>query len=207
MLYSSARLMNCPVISLHVSGQVARVSGVIVDPHDLKIAGFHIVGPTIGHGEIGTILEVRDIREFSQQLGMIIDSTDVLVNSGDVIKLDKIMDINYQLVGKKVVTKKGSKLGKVMDYVIDPESFMIAQIIVKRPAMKAFLDPELIIGRSEIKEVDDNKIVIKDEMSKLKQSDPAKDFVPNFVNPFRGQTEGQSTSPAHTKNLDELDTE
>ena len=185
MLMNASRLANYPVLSLHVGGLIARVDSEIVDPEKLKIVAFRVSGAVVENDpEVGDILETRDVREFSN-LGMIVDSEEVFVNSGDVVKLDKILSLNFFLVGLKVETKKGTKLGKIIDFVVDTETFMVHQLVVKRPAMKALIDPELIVSRREIVEIDDYKVVVKDEEDKIRKKVVAEDFVPNFVNPFR----------------------
>ena len=95
------------------------------------------------------------------------------------------MELNFNVVGLKVETKKGSKLGKVTDFTVTSDNFSVQQIIVKRPAIKSFLDPELIIPRAEIVEITDYKIIVRDEEKVIKERALKEDFVPNFVNPFR----------------------
>lgn len=188
MLISGSKLNNTKILSLHVGGPIAKIQKVVIDPNNLKIIAFEVAGPVIG-GDVGNILDVTDIREIAN-IGMIIDSTDDLMQQDDVIKIAKIMELNFTLIGLKVKTKKGSKLGKVADYILDTETFTIHQLIVHRPAAKAFLDPELTIPRSEIVEINDYEIIVKDEEKtvKKKAAEPMKDFVPNFVNPFREPT-------------------
>ena len=177
--------MNYPVLSLHVGGPVAWVDAEVVDPEKLKIVAFYVSGPAAKNDpEVGEILETEDVREFSN-LGMIVDSVEDFVNQGDVVKLDKVLELNFSLFGLKVETKKGSKLGKITDFVVDTDSFMVHQLVVKRPAVKALLDPELIIPRKELVEVNDYKIIVKDEEDKIRKRVAREDFVPNFVNPFR----------------------
>lgn len=193
MLLNGSRLINTPILSLHIGGQIARVTDEIVDPENLKIIALFVDGPQTGDGEHGDILDVRSIREYSG-LGIIIDSIDDLVEKEDVIKISKIIDLNFSLIGLTVKTKKGTKLGKVIDYTFDPESFSVLQLIVKRPAIKSILDPELVIGRSEITEVNDYEIIVKDEEDKIRKRSQKQDFVPNFVNPFREGAFASSTS-------------
>lgn len=183
---------------MHVGGEIARLVAPVIDPNDLKVIAYTVSGPLIGH-EVGNILEVRDIRE-AAEIGFIIDSADKLVNQTDVIRLDKIMRLNFHLIGHKVVTKRGTKLGKVIDFTLNPDTFMIQQLVVKRPFTKAFFDPELLIGRSEIVEVDDDKVVVKDEEAKIREN-ARKDFTQDFVNPFRQQRLARADSRIH----DELD--
>lgn len=184
MLLNSNRLLNYPVLSLHLGGPIGVVKEVIINPNDLKIMALRVDGPQTGDGEHGDLLNVSNIREFSN-LGIIIDSIDDLVSDGDVVKLDEVIKLNFDVIGLNVKTKKGNKLGKVFDYTFNPESMLITQFIVKRPLLKAFLDPELVIGRSEIKEINDYELIVKDEEEKIKKDIKKQDFVPNFVNPFR----------------------
>ena len=184
MLVSREKLINHPVLSLHIGGPIGRTVEEVIDPNDLKIIAFTVNGPQTGDGEHGDILDVRSIRENSN-IGMIVDSIDDLVSKEDVIKIDETMELHFKLVGLNVKTKKGTKLGKVIGYTVDSETMMIMQLIVKRPVFKSIIDPELIIGRSEIKEVNDYEIIVKDEEQKIRKEATKKDFVPNFVNPFR----------------------
>jgi sporulation protein YlmC with PRC-barrel domain len=170
-------------MSLQIGGEIGRTLAPVIDPVNLKIVAYSVGGPLIGGGD-PDILRTEDVREFGPK-GMIIDSAEELVERDDVIKVKEIMGLNFRLVGLKVETKKGVKLGKVENYTVDPDSFMIMQLIVRRPVMKALLDPELTISREEIVEVNDYKIIVKDEEATVKKEVRAKDFVPSFVNPFR----------------------
>lgn len=201
MLVYSAQLLRCPILSLHVGRPIAEVSELIIDPNDLKIVGFKVSGGVIG-GEVGDILRTESVREFSD-IGMIVDSEDVFVSRADVIKIDEIMSLEFKLVDLKCVTKKGTKLGKIVDYTVDPSNFQIMQIVVQRPTFKAFIDPELIISRNEIVEVDDFKVTVKDEEDKIRKRATKEDFVPNFVNPFRANgVLSFSEEPVEPKDLE-----
>lgn len=185
MLVSASRLIGFPVLSLHVGGPIAWTESEVIDPEKLKIIGFFVDGPAIQNDpEAGHIMETRDVREFSN-MGMIVDSIGTFVNEGEVIKLDKILKLNFSLIGLKVETRKGTRLGKIIDYIVDTDTFTVLQLVVKRPVVKALIDPELTIPRKEIVEVNDYKIIVKDEEEKIRKRATKEDFVPNFVNPFR----------------------
>lgn len=186
MLVSNERLVGCSVLSLHVGGTIAKTVSPIIDPNELKVVAFFVDGAVVRGEEAGNILETKSIREFSS-LGMIVDSADEFVNEGDVIRLDEIIALDFKLIGLLVETKRGTKLGKVVGFTMNVDNFMIQQIVVKRPFMKSFNDPELLIGRSEVVEISDYKITVKDEESKIRKNAMTKDFVPDFVNPFREQ--------------------
>jgi len=185
MLVIGSNLINYPVLSLHLGGLVSHTVEPVIDPESLAVIAYTLNAREIDEPEAGDILMIEDVREFSDD-GLIINSTDNLVNREDVIKLDKIMDLGFKLIGLKVVTKDGKKLGKVIDYTLDSGSFSIFQLIVQRPFFDAIVDPELTINRSQIVEIDDDKITIKHDKQKVKLPKAgSKDFVPNYVNPFR----------------------
>lgn len=185
MLINASRLIACPVLSLHVGGKVAEVVELIVDPNNLKVIAFRVEGPLVGE-KVGNILPIDSIREYSR-LGIIIDSADEFIDAEEIVKIQNILKLNFAMIGLKVETKKGSKIGKVSDYILQTSNWQVQQLVVQRPLIKSFLDPELTIHRSRIIEINDYKIIIKDEKEKAKQTSlpTKKDFSPSFVNPFR----------------------
>lgn len=186
MLINSSRLKDCPILSLHVGGQIARVTDLIIDPDSLHLLAVRVEGPMVEPKE-GDLLIMDSVREFSRA-GMIIDSNDEFVRGDDIVRVKKVLKLNFDLHGLKVVTKKGVKLGKVEDFVLQSSSWDVQQLIVRRPIMKALIDPELIIDRSKIVEVDDYQVVIKEEHEKTKsklKTSTIEELVPDFVNPFR----------------------
>ncbi len=202
MLVTGSHLIGTPILSMQASGVIGRISSPIIDPDTLKIIAFYIASPLIKGAE--NILAVKSIREYSRY-GCVIDSIDELVAKDDVVKISKILDLNFDLIGLKVETKKGSKLGKVLDYTVTDNDFVVQQLIVKRPIAKALIDPELTVPRSEIIEVTDYKIIVKDEEKTIKKKAETTEFIPNFVNPFRKSE--LSRAPAQTENPDDTDTE
>lgn len=188
MLVYASKLIGAPILSMQAGGAIGHVTEPIVDPDTLKIIAFRLGGGPIPRSG-ANLLDVSSIREYSN-FGIVIDSVDELVSPDDVIKIAKILELNFSLIDLKVETKKGSKLGKILDYTLTPDDFTIQQLIVKRPAIKSFIDPELTIHRREIVEITDYKVVVKDEEKVLKKKAEKEDFVPNFVNPFREKQPG-----------------
>ena len=191
MLVIGSTMIGNSVLSLHIGGAIGTTKEAIIDPENLNIIAYTVDGPAIKNDpEVGNILDVNDVRELGPE-GLIINSTDVLVNREDIIRVDEVMKLNFGLVGLKVVTQKGKKIGKVVDYTFDSNSFMVYQLIVQRPVGFASLnDPHLTINRSQIVEIDDYKITIKHDKEQVKVVEKKKkiekeEFTPNFVNPFR----------------------
>lgn len=202
-----SNLTNFPVLSLHVGGEIARTKKAIIDPEDLKIIAYTLEGAIIQNDpDVGNILDLADVREMSEK-GFIVDSADVFTARDDVIKLDEIMSLDFDLVGLKVIDQRGKKLGKIIDYTIDSGSFMVYQLIVQRPVMASFIDPQLTINRSQIVEIDDFKVTIKHSTSKVKvkkaKEAPEEEFVPNFSNPFRKPDYAPSDDDASSSKMSE----
>lgn len=185
MLVINSRLLGTPVLSVQAGGPIANVASAVVDPNELKIIAFRLEGPLVNRDD-ANLLDVRSIREYSN-FGMVIDNIDELIADDDVIKIANVLELNFDLLGLKVKTKKGTKLGHITDFTVTSEDFIVQQIIVKRPIVKAIVDPELTISRKEIVEVNDYEVIVKDEEKVLKARAEKEDFVPNFVNPFREQ--------------------
>ena len=198
MLVYASQLNHFPILSLQVGGEIALCDFPIVDPNELKLMAYTLTNIVQDEDTGGDILVLDDLREFSKN-GFIIDSGSRFVNRDEVVRLDKIMSLNFDLIGLKVVSESGKKIGKVKDFTIDTKTFMVYQIIVDRPAIKSLVDPELTINRSQIVEIDDYKITIKNEAEKISLEQPEEDFRPNFVNPFRSepQLQDQSESVGH----------
>ncbi|MBQ9180907.1 hypothetical protein IJ135_02320 [Candidatus Saccharibacteria bacterium] len=193
MLVANSNLIGTPILSVQTADVIGLLAGSIVDPDTLKILGFFISGGLVDPES--NILVTSSIREYSKE-GMVIDSIEELVAADDIIKIKKVIDLNFHLLGLKVETKKGSRLGRVMDYTVTSDTFSVQQIIVKRPTLKSFIDPELTIPRSEIIEITDFKVIVRDEEKTIKERAFKEDFVPNFVNPFR---EMRETAGAHVE--------
>lgn len=183
MLINDSRLKSYPILSLHVGGKIARVVDTIVDPNTLKIIAFEVDGPLVGK-EVGNILPVSSVREFSR-LGMIVDSADEFVEADEIIRVRDVLKLNFALIGLKVETEGKVKLGKVADFTVEPESWQVQQIVVQRPMLKSFINPELLVSRQQIIEVNDYRVLVKDQVRKVEAETAATEFVPNFVNPFR----------------------
>lgn len=197
MLVSNTKFLGTPVLSVQDSGAIGVVNDYVIDPDSLKIIALRLSGPGIPINN--NFLSTISIREYSS-LGIVIDSTEELVAANDVIKIAEVLGLNFHLIDLRVETKQATKLGQVIGFTIDPEGFLIQQIIVRRPLMKRFSDPELTISRKEIIEVTDHKIVVKDEEKVLRERAEKEDFIPNFVNPFRKTEPGYAPSDTSSDN-------
>ena len=181
MLIVVSKILKYPILSLHTASRISEVKGLVIDPNFLKVVAFEISAVS---SRQRLFLEASSVREFSK-MGMIVDSDEEFVEKDDVIKLKETIDLGFSLDNMKVISKKKAMLGRIEDFIINTEDFQIMQLIVKRPIYKALIDPELVIGRSDIHEINDSEIIVKSEEGTIMKKSGTLDFVPNFVNPFK----------------------
>ena len=190
MLISSTDLTSFPILSLRSSSKIATISKLIINPYNLTIQALKLAGRQLDNPKDSYLLP-EDIREISP-LGIIINDSEDIVSSTDVIRLQKMLDLQFELIGLPVIDKQQRKVGKVINYNIIAENMMIYQLVVQRPMFKDFFDPELLIHRSQIAELSHDKVIIKNSLSQLREIE-RQDAIDNFVNPFRS-TKSAKTS-------------
>lgn len=191
MLISGTDLTNIPILGLQTGSELATIESEVINPHNLSVIAFTLTGPLLDNPL--SLLRIEDIREFSQ-IGMIVDSSDEFVQPDEVIKLKPIYDLQFSLGNKHVLNEKRAKLGKVMDYIVDSDSFVIQQLIVRRPLLKSFNDSELLVHRSQVIEVTDDAIVVKELASS--KALPLTKNSKSYINPFRQQSPQTDSSHA-----------
>ena len=171
MLCLSERLLGRPVMSLRTGQQVAVTTRAIINPDNLKIEGFYC---TDRFDKSTLVLLYQDIRDVLAQ-GIVIDDHDVLAEPDDLVRLKKIMDIDYGVLGKRVVTTSGKHLGKVSDYAVEVETMYMQKLYVARSILKDFVGGGLGIARDQVQEITDTKIIVTDplEGGALKAGAPA----------------------------------
>lgn len=180
MILLGSTLLKVPVVSIQTGGVVGTMTRALIDPAKLTVVAYQVEGPLIP--KQATYLRVADIRELSD-MGAIIDSVDEFIAAGDVIKIDELEKLNFNLLGMKVVDEKNKKLGKIIDYTIDMASFYIQQLTVRRPLIHSMNNTELLIHRTQIIEINNDAIVVH---SQAKAPEPERaEVLGSYVNPFR----------------------
>ncbi len=165
MLVYASKLVGTRVMSLREGGAIGQVASLVVDPNKLKIIAFQLSGGVIHRGQ-PNILDARSVREFSL-LGMVIDDMEDLVEPEDVVRINEVLQMNFSLDNMRVETKKGTKVGRIENYTVDTDGFLVTQLSVIRPALKRIMEPRLLLSRKEIVEVTDHKVIIKNEKQSL----------------------------------------
>ncbi|MDB5176670.1 MAG: hypothetical protein JWN75_338 [Candidatus Saccharibacteria bacterium] len=179
MLLNGSQLIDTPVMGLQTGKELATTSTAVINPHNLSVIAYRVSGQHLDHDP--SYLRTADIRELGS-LGMIVDSSDEFVEPDDIITDKSIYELEFELEGKHVIDDNRTKIGKVADYVVEAESFVIQQLVVKKPLLKSFTDDEILVHRAQIIEVNDTTIVIKSGKTKKTSKVSAGS---HYINPFR----------------------
>lgn len=179
MLLSGSQLIGTPVMGLQTGKELAQTSVAVVNPYNLSVIAYRVAGHHLDHDP--SFLRIADVREIGS-LGMIIDSSDEFVEPEDIVTDKHIYELEFELNGKQVIDDLGAKVGKVTDYIVDIDSFVIQQLVVKRPLLKSFNDDELLVHRKQIVEITDDAVIIKSGKNKNKVRAKTNRL---YVNPFR----------------------
>jgi len=183
MLLLGSRLIGTSVMSLQTGTKLAVTRLPIIDPANLKITAYEVDGAMLV--EKPSFIRIADIRELSN-IGMIVDSNDEFINLTDVISIKKIYDLGFKLIGLDVIDEMKHKLGKIDDYVVDTDSFIIQKLSVRRGFFKSLSETGLLINRSQIIEINDKAIIVRAAAKKLEPIEPPKQLA--YLNPFRSQS-------------------
>src|SRR3990167_4029648 len=161
MLVQSKNLVGAKILSLHTGQPIGQVGEPIINPHKLVIAGFYCYGRWAQARKEPLILLGQDIREVASG-GVLINSVDDLTPLSELVRLKEIIDLEYKLLDKPVRTASKRRLGKVDEYVVNTESFVVQKIYVKQSLFKSMSLHSLAIDRTQIIEVTDKFIIVSD---------------------------------------------
>lgn len=155
MLLQSRQLRSLPVVSMRTGGTLAYTRDPIINPFQLEISGIYTT-----HDD-GSILLLHTIREIAPKQ-VTVDDSDAFSHQEDLPRLEEILRLNYELIGKHVTTQSKQRLGKVEDYVVDTLSHKIQKIHVHQPLWRNFHGSTLIIDRQQIISVNDRSVTVSD---------------------------------------------
>lgn len=158
MLQLSATLFNRPVLSLRTGTPIATITAPIINPNNLKIEGFYCQDR---FDKKQLVLLYRDIRDILHQ-GFVVNDHDVLAEPDELVRLKNILELNFQLIGKPVVTLSKEKVGKVSDYATEMETMFVQKIYVSQSIMKSFTGGSLSVDRTQVNEITPKRIIINE---------------------------------------------
>jgi len=165
----STELLGKPVYSVQSGEQLGIFTDFILQSGDLKIVACTI--KVMSSQEVHYLLPA-DIRYFNTEK-ILIDSVQKLSVFADLVRHQEAIAHNYNLIGKKVETVSGKKLGKVLNFLFDPAHYYITKINVSPPILQRILTTSLLIDRADIVETKTKVIIVKENLAKIKKTTSA----------------------------------
>lgn len=169
MLQLSNVFQNRPILSLRTGTTIATATAPIINPNNLKIEGFYCIDR---FDKKQLILLGQDIRDVITQ-GIVVNDHDVLTEPEELVRLKKILELNFALIGKPVETVSKHKIGKVGDYAVEVSSMYIQKLYVSQSVLKSLTAGSLSVDRTQINEITNRRIIINDLEGKVPAHAPA----------------------------------
>lgn len=166
-LYES--FQNTHVMSLRIGGPIAHIVKPIINPNNLYIEGWHVQDSRSGEM---LILLSRDIRDVLPQ-GLVVNDHEVLSHAEDLVRLQEILELDFELLKLKVSSMSGRKYGKVSDFAFETKNLFVQKIYVSQPIVRNLAGGTLSIDRSQIIEITNRRIIIEDPTVKAEAKAPA----------------------------------
>ncbi len=166
MIFLSETYRNRRVLSLRVGKPIGRVTHPIINPTNLKLEAWYAYDDDAPDLRILPALEVRDIIA----KGIVVDDHDSITLLEDMVRLKEVLDQKYDLVNSTVQTQSGRTLGTVDDYAVEHTSFFVTKLYVKQGLLRSLLNlgkTQLIIDRTQIVDVQPDKIIVRDAFEKI----------------------------------------
>ena len=158
MLFLSSDITNKTIFSLESGEDVANISGMVVNPNNLKIEAFYVSSPFITYD---AVVFTSDIRE-SNLDGFVVDGMKNHVPlDSNLIRLQKIINLNFKIDELKVQNSDGKKIGKIKEYVFNDSAFEITKIYVAEKSLKSkILDKVTTVKRSQVAKISNQRMIV-----------------------------------------------
>lgn len=169
MLRLSNAYYNQAILSLRTGGKIGTAVSPIINPNNLKLEGWYVQD---SHEKGERVLPMSEVRDFIAK-GIVVNDHDALTETKDMVRLEKIIELRFELIKKSVYTESRTKLGKVEDFAVNDQNNYVQKLYINPPILKGLTQEQLMIDRSAIVEITDKKIVVVDETVKSKAGEPA----------------------------------
>ncbi len=158
MLQLSSIYYDRKILSLRTGGPIGHALSPVLNPNNLKIEGWYATALREREAYVLPAGEVRDIIT----KGIVVNDHTSLTLVEDMIRLRSIIDLGFEIIGKTVKNENKRTIGKVEDYAVDDQTLFIKKLYVSQSLLRSFTSQQLMIDRSQIVEINDRYIVIKD---------------------------------------------
>lgn len=163
MLKLSESFIGVNILSLRTGRPVATTTSAIINPNNLKIEGWYVADR---FHKNPLVLLGSDVRDLLPE-GIVINDHEVLSPPEELVRLQPVLELDFELIGKPVTTSSGKNLGKTSDYAVDSSSLFVKKLYAAQPLVKSFSGGALSIDRTQIVEITTRRIIVDDLLQKV----------------------------------------
>lgn len=157
MLIKGTSLIGKQIRSTQDASFLGKVADLIIDPANGKLLALKLQSKIFKPKIICTI----DIQGFTP-LFLVAKDDSVVVSADEVVRVKQVLDKKIMIIGNKVKTETGKKLGICEDILIDTTTSMTIKFYVKTSGIMGTLQPDRIIPSSAVVRIDRDAIVVKE---------------------------------------------
>lgn len=158
MLSLGSSVTDKPVMSLRTGQPVGQTTQPIINPNNLKIEGWYAIDRFSKQRCIVISQEIRDILP----QGMLVNDHESLTDPSELVRLQDTLKLQFSLTGKPVYTTGRKRIGKVEDFSFDKVGFFVQKLYVGQSLIKNFSGGSATVDRTQIVEITDRRIVVKE---------------------------------------------
>ncbi|MFH0770664.1 MAG: PRC-barrel domain-containing protein [Candidatus Peregrinibacteria bacterium] len=120
---------SLPVVEECSDEIVARIAGIVLQGDSGRVEGFFVRVPTFIGSHV-LFCASMDIRRFSTVVT--IRDREVLSNIEDHLRIHALLDEKRPVLGQRIVTESGKRLGRCRDVQFDTETMQVSWIFPRR---------------------------------------------------------------------------
>jgi len=162
----SRQLLGSAVYSIEDGTNIAVVKGYVIAPAGLKIIAFAL--EHLQDREKYFLLPA-DIKLINKGKVYVNSAADISLFE-DLVRHQEVISKNYSPLGSRVETDDGKKLGKVVEFSLEPEHCYISKLRVSPPILSRIMSTGLLIDRSNIINVLPGLIVVDSDKIRAKNT-------------------------------------
>jgi len=140
-----------------------KITSIIINPDDGTFLGIL----TDSYPGKKTAIPASEITGFGDGIALV-NSIDSLGEPDDIIRIKTALGKKTKIIGQKVFTESGQKLGKCINATLNLRYQKLDKIYVTPKAYISFLATDLIISAKNIIEIKADRIIVSDEFAKVR---------------------------------------
>ncbi len=158
MFIEARKLIGLPVAAIDSGSKIGVVSKVVVEPQNGNLLGFMVKSG--GLFSESKALATIDVFEWDPN-GLVTRTIDNLVPPAEIVRLNEILKINFDLLDLKAKTEAGKNLGQVENFLVDSATGTVVKYY-----LKDLISGKRVLSSDKVIKID-KAIIFSDEVGEI----------------------------------------